>query len=554
LFVFLHDTMSSSSMSIRARASRGASRPLGHRPLGLGRPLRLAKSQRQARVLAVAAPPSTSTSTETRKIQPHPLNDGRVGFVADNTSNVHVGVAEPESDSNNNICTYLEPWDPASPYANKEWTVYRGVAYDLTPFRNAHPAGNVLLNLAVGRDATALFESYHLDPAVAVKRLQRLPVLEGFPVHLVPRAPYPNDSDLYNTIRERVKNELFPDGAARRGEHRTGSEWAGLTVLVTFVSTAALYVSTANVLAAAAFGLAGAWVGLTVQHCGNHGAMARDWRINLFWGAMDDLIGGSSLCWRYHHQVSHHVHCNDTDMDEDVYSAYPLLRFDARLPRKPWHKYQHIYMWLAFPFMQLAFQVGDLKAFFEKRTEGAVMHGAAAWERGSILVGKAAHYMLLFIVPCMLHGWVAACVGATIYMMIQGIALASVFAVSHNTFTNKDPNLLEVDDTRDDWGLQQLITSANWGGRVGCFFTGGLNLQIEHHLFPAISFMHYPAIAKIVEEEANKRGYPYVHHKTLPSILGEFIRFMKTAGEAPDSVQSSFPPAGGLGSAARQSA
>ena len=174
------------------------------------------------------------------------------------------------------------PWEPGSPWADVEWTVYRGVAYDLTPFRNAHPAGNVLLNLAVQRDATALFESYHLDPAVAAKRLARLPVLEGFPVERVPRSPYPNDSDLYNTIRERVKNELFPDGAARRGEHRTGSEWAGLCVLAAFTSTAALYLHAANVLTAALFGLAGAWVGLTVQHCGNHGAMARDWKLNLF--------------------------------------------------------------------------------------------------------------------------------------------------------------------------------------------------------------------------------------------------------------------------------
>ena len=160
-------------------------------------------------------------------------------------------------------------------------------------------------------------------------------------------------------------------------------------------------------------GLAGAWIGLTVQHCGNHGAMSTSPAVNKAMGLTDDLIGGSSLMWRYHHQVSacsclvlfvhcpwlsahsnqlrlgfcrnisthlllvsgnqraaaltlfmepefsviamadvahgflqvsHHIHCNDLELDEDVFSAFPFLRFDARMPRKWFHKYQHLYM------------------------------------------------------------------------------------------------------------------------------------------------------------------------------------------------------------------
>lgn len=67
--------------------------------------------------------------------------------------------------------------------------------------------------------------------------------------------------------------------------------------------------------------------------------------VNNLLGMCDDLIGGSSLTWRYHHQVSHHIHTNDQVLDEDVCSMYPLLRFDTRLPRKPWHAFQHLYIW-----------------------------------------------------------------------------------------------------------------------------------------------------------------------------------------------------------------
>lgn len=94
-----------------------------------------------------------------------------------------------------------DPWmDPK--WVQYKWTVYRGVAYDLTAFMERHPAGSFLLRLAIGRDCTALFESYHMRPEVASARLQRLPVLAGFPVEAVPRSPYPNDSEIYNTIRQ----------------------------------------------------------------------------------------------------------------------------------------------------------------------------------------------------------------------------------------------------------------------------------------------------------------------------------------------------------------
>lgn len=94
-----------------------------------------------------------------------------------------------------------------------------------------------------------------------------------------------------------------------------------------------------------------------------------------------------------------------------------------------------------------------------------------------------------------------------------------------------DANLAVPYDVRD-WGVQQVLTSANWGGAVGNFMTGGLNLQIEHHMFPAVSFVHYPAIAKIVRQECERRGIPYASYATLPEILVRFQKYMKEVGAA----------------------
>jgi fatty acid desaturase (delta-4 desaturase) len=250
--------------------------------------------------------------------------------------------------------------------------------------------------------------------------------------------------------------------------------------------------------------------------------------------------------WRYHHQVSHHIHTNDSTLDEDVCSMYPMLRFDTRLPLKPWHKWQHIYIWIAYPYMHLAFQLGDFSALLNNRTIGAELLGATRGERASVLLGKAAHYSLLLVVPTLLHGWKAALVGAAAYSTSLSILLAMMFFVSHNVPENK-PLPGGADDTKKvlltelsqrDWCEQQVLASANWGGNIANFFTGGLNLQIEHHLFPAISFGHYPAIAKVVREECEKRGIRYVQHPHLFAILVHFTECLRQLGCAPDMDQT----------------
>lgn len=101
-----------------------------------------------------------------------------------------------------------DPWEDPK-WTKYKWTVYRGEAYDLTDFIERHPAGNWLINLSLGRDCTALFESYHLRPEVATARLQKLPKIPDFPVAAVPMSPRPNDSELYNAIRDRVRKEVF---------------------------------------------------------------------------------------------------------------------------------------------------------------------------------------------------------------------------------------------------------------------------------------------------------------------------------------------------------
>jgi fatty acid desaturase (delta-4 desaturase) len=434
-----------------------------------------------------------------------------------------------------------DPWNDPK-YADVKWTVYRDRAYDLQPFYDKHPGGSWLLNLAIGRDCTALIESYHLRPEVSDARFRGLPKLDGFPVDSVPKSPRPNDSPLYNAIRDRVRTELFGDDhkySGGRFAHRTGGDAAAATIVGTAAVALTLYAkcgAVAGILPAIAtgafLGLAGAWIGLTIQHCGNHGAMSPKVWVNNALGMTDDLIGGSSLMWRYHHQVSHHIHCNDNALDQDVHTAMPLLRFDARQPKKSFHKYQHLYLFLAFPLMQLAFQVGDIQGLLTRDCEGAKLHGATNLELATVVLGKIAHFSLLLAPAFMGASAAAVAAGVAAFTAVQGMVLACTFAVSHNVAEAKIPEDTGGEAWERDWGVQQVVTSADWGDKIGNFFTGGLNLQVEHHLFPAVCFVHYPAIRKIVREEAAKAGVPYSEYRTLPGVFAEFMKFVKDMGTA----------------------
>lgn len=176
-------------------------------------------------------------------------------------------------------------------------------------------------------------------------------------------------------------------------------------------------------------------------------------------------------------------------------------------------------------------QLGDIQGVIRRETAGSSLHGASTFELATVILGKMAHFGLI-AAPALVHGWQAVALGYAGYLASLGVVLSSTFAVSHNVAEAKQEAETSGEAADRDWGRQQLMTSANWGGVVGNFFTGGLNLQIEHHLFPAICFVHYPAISKIVRQEAEKRGWVYQSYVTLPQILAKFVQYMKETGEA----------------------
>eukprot|EP01097_Dermamoeba_algensis_P001116 TRINITY_DN141_c0_g1_i1.p1 TRINITY_DN141_c0_g1~~TRINITY_DN141_c0_g1_i1.p1 ORF type:complete len:256 (+),score=50.74 TRINITY_DN141_c0_g1_i1:561-1328(+) len=243
----------------------------------------------------------------------------------------------------------------------------------------------------------------------------------------------------------------------------------------------------------------------------------------------DDIIGGSSLVWRYHHHVSHHAYTNDVELDQDVHSSYPILRLHEEQEYKWHHKYQQFYCWLLFPVLFISVHIDDTKAFLAGKTYSTRFSGATKQEYTLFVVGKILHFALLLFLPAYFYSsFLSSLFYYCVYGATGSLVLGTLFIVSHNT-----PETKEEEGQKRDWAVMNIEHSCSWGGDVAAFFTGGLNMQIEHHVFPSANPMLYTKMRKIIEEECKKRGVRYSYYSTLPEVLVAFFNFMVQMGQQP---------------------
>ena len=283
-------------------------------------------------------------------------------------------------------------------------------------------------------------------------------------------------------------------------------------------------------------GLAMAAVGFNVMHDGNHGAYSRHAWINQIMARTLDLFGGSAYFWRFKHNVAHHTYTNISGQDDDI-----SLGILGRLsPHDPWHRFyrfQHIYIWGLYALMALEWQtVGELRNLFANRRIGMThVPFPGHWEHAFFWVGKAVFFGLAFALPLAFHpfGSVLACYA--ISAVTLGMTLGVVFQLAHcveETHFEQPPTEHAVVDR--EWAAHQVQSTADFAprSRLITWYVGGLNYQIEHHLFPRICHLHYPALAPIVESVCRKYGVRHFTHPTVGSAIKSHARLLRRMGRA----------------------
>lgn len=253
-----------------------------------------------------------------------------------------------------------------------------------------------------------------------------------------------------------------------------------------------------------------------------------------------EILGGSNLNWRIQHNVLHHSFTNVHDMDEDI-DSIGLLRFSPNVPRKKVHRFQVYYAWFFYGFMTLSWMTNkDFMQLSRYNKEGLLQAQNKTFRKALIqlIFSKLLYYVYIIAVPLLVMdvSWWQVLIGFFVMHFICGIILAFVFQVAHvmpeTEFMTKDDYKEENEDV--SWAKHQMMTTANfenWNPLL-TWYVGGLNYQIEHHLFPDISHIHYPKISKIVKKTAKEYGIQYNYHKTFGAAIFNHLRLLKQLGRA----------------------
>ncbi len=287
-------------------------------------------------------------------------------------------------------------------------------------------------------------------------------------------------------------------------------------------------------------GLGVAGIGMSIMHDANHGAYSSNKTINFLFGNTLNLLGGSVFNWKLQHNVLHHTFTNIHKMDEDIEDKL-VLRFSPHTEVKKHHKFQWIYSFLFYCILTLYWVL--LKDFiqFARYTKNGVNKQTRRENVVTVFkmaLMKAIYFFAMIIVPIVfleIPTYKVVC-GFLIMHFVAGFVLTTVFQLAHTVEGTSHPLPNKEGIVENDWAVHQMNTTVNFSRKSKSisWYVGGLNFQVEHHLFPSISHVHYPAIAHITKETAEEFGVPYLENETLMQALKSHVAALQKFGRLPD--------------------
>jgi linoleoyl-CoA desaturase len=337
-------------------------------------------------------------------------------------------------------------------------------------------------------------------------------------------------------VESRVAAYFEQTGLARRDGLRMALKTVTILAWLAASYLALVFLATAwwqVVPLAISVALAMAGVGFCVMHDGNHGAYSRHAWLNKVASLSLNLLGGCAYFWHFKHNIAHHSYTNVTGSDPD-FDVGPAGRLSPQDRHRPFHRFQHLYIWGLYAMLAIEWQLsGDFRTMVKPGVARTTYARPRGWEQVYFWVGKAAFYTLAFVVPLFRHS-VLSVVGTYLLTgVVLGLTLAIVFQLAHCVQEARFP--APVPGTRrmeGEWFAHQVETTVDFarGNRLLTWYLGGLNFQIEHHLFPKICHLHYPALSPIVEEVCRAHGVRHASHPRMRDALRSHVRFLKKLG------------------------
>lgn len=282
------------------------------------------------------------------------------------------------------------------------------------------------------------------------------------------------------------------------------------------------------------FGLLTAAIGFNVMHDGAHGSFSKYKFLNKAAGSSLNFLGGSAIMWNMKHNIIHHTYTNIDGIDDDI-EARPWLRFASTQKKMKMHKFQQYYFWFLYALLHLVWIfMSDYQKYFKRKIGTISLRKMTVYEHFSFWAAKVIYAFMLVVLPIMLLGFVDWVFGFLIITMVTGLAISIVFQLAHTVEHTDFPMPTEVTGKiENEWAIHQIHTTANFAtkSKTISWFLGGLNFQIEHHLFPRISHVHYPAISKIIKKTCGEYGINYIEFPKMRQAILSHIHYLKRLGQ-----------------------
>lgn len=277
-------------------------------------------------------------------------------------------------------------------------------------------------------------------------------------------------------------------------------------------------------------------IGFNVMHDGAHGSFSKYKWVNILAAFSLNILGGNSFIWNVKHNIIHHAFTNVDGVDDDI-DIQPWLRMSSSQKKYRLHKYQHIYFWFLYSLLYLLWVfVLDYKKYFTSKVGNMSLKKMKLSDHFVFWGFKLLHSFLFIGLPIYMVGFSSWLISFTIFTLVAGFVLSIVFqlahTVEHTSFPIPDKDSGKIED---EWAIHQLKTTANFATRnkLVSWLVGGLNFQIEHHLFPKISHIHYPAISKIIKQACLEYGLVYIEFPRVHHAVASHVAFLKEMGRRP---------------------
>lgn len=308
------------------------------------------------------------------------------------------------------------------------------------------------------------------------------------------------------------------------------SFWLGSYSLLLFAG----FSTPINYAISALYGVSIALVCVNVGHDAIHGAYSKSKFVNGLLSMTFNLNGASAYMWAKMHNVAHHSYTNIHGYDEDI-SPIPIIRLSPESELKPIHKHQHWYAPLFYCLATLSWVfLKDYIKFFQNTVGNYGDQKHPTKEYFYLFLYKAIYYAIFIVTPFLVidQPWYHTVGCILTFHAFAGFYLAIVFMLAHAVESIQFPLPTENGSIENSWAIHQLETTSNFVSRslLGSALSGGLNTQVEHHLFPNICHIHYRHLAKIIQETAEEYGVAYLDYPSFSSAVRSHLRFMHKMG------------------------